>query len=86
LIVGSRAILETSWPPRLADLDPDRLRGIIATHGADRMVFGSDWPMTDPGAEIAAIRALGLESEQEAAILGGTLADLLGIARDQGRR
>ena len=42
--------------------------------------------MTDPGAEIAAIRALGLESEQEAAILGGTLADLLGIARDQGRR
>ncbi|GGO80011.1 amidohydrolase family protein [Nonomuraea cavernae] len=81
LIIGSRAVLETSWPPRLADLDPDRLRGIIAAHGAGRMVYGSDWPMADPAAEIAAIRALGLDPEDEAAILGGTLAGLLGIAK-----
>ena len=26
LIVGTRAYLETSWPPRLADLDADRIR------------------------------------------------------------
>lgn len=79
-MVGSRAVLETSWPPATAGLDPDRVRGIIARHGADRVVFGSDWPMTDPGAEIAAIRALGLPASQEAAILGGNLAALLGLA------
>ena len=39
---------------------PRAARAIIARHGADRVVFGSDWPMTDPAAEIAAIRALGL--------------------------
>ena len=39
---------------------------IIARHGADRVVFGSDWPMTDPAAEIAAIRALGLRPADEA--------------------
>ena len=79
LVVGSRAILETSWPPTTGGLDPARVREIIARHGADRVVFGSDWPMTDPGAEIAAVRALGLPAQQEAAILGGNLAALLGL-------
>jgi uncharacterized protein len=79
LVVGSRAYLETSWPPTLTELDADRVRGIIARHGADRVVFGSDWPMTDPAAEIAGIRALGLTAADEAAILGGNLAALLDL-------
>jgi hypothetical protein len=79
LIVGSRAILETSWPPSTGGLNPERVRAIIERHGADRVVFGSDWPMTDPGAEIAAVRALGLPASQEAAILGGNLAALLDL-------
>jgi uncharacterized protein len=79
LVVGSRAVLETSWPPRLADLDAERVRAIVARHGADRMVFGSDWPMADPAAEIAAIRSWGLASTEERALLGGTLETLLGI-------
>ncbi|WP_432843211.1 amidohydrolase family protein [Dactylosporangium sp. CA-092794] len=76
-VLGSPVVLETSWPPRLADLEPDRLRAIIRRHGADRMVFGSDWPMADPGAEIATIRSLGLDAAEEGAILGGTLERLL---------
>jgi uncharacterized protein len=79
-VVGSRAILETSWPPSTSGLDAWRIRQIIARHGADRVVFGSDWPMTDPGAEIAAVRALKLAPEEEAAVLGGNLAALLGVA------
>ena len=78
VVVGSRAILETSWPPTLGDLDRARLRALIARHGADRVVFGSDWPMTDPATEIAAIRALGLPAEDEAGILGDNLAAVLG--------
>jgi predicted TIM-barrel fold metal-dependent hydrolase len=80
LLVGSRAVLETSWPPSTAGLDPGRVLKIIARHGADHVVYGSDWPMTDPAAEIAAIRALDLPPEDEAAILGGNLATLLGIS------
>jgi predicted TIM-barrel fold metal-dependent hydrolase len=80
LVVGSRAVLETSWPPTTAGLDQARIRDIIARHGAGRVVYGSDWPMTDPAAEIAAVRALGLPADQEAAILGGNLAALLGIS------
>ncbi|MGZ4610955.1 MAG: amidohydrolase family protein [Actinomycetes bacterium] len=79
-IVGSPVTLETSWPPTLAELDPERLVAIIRRHGADRVVFGSDWPMADPAAEIAAIRALGLTREEEDGILGDNLARILGIA------
>jgi predicted TIM-barrel fold metal-dependent hydrolase len=80
LIVGSRAYLETSWPPRVGDLDARRIRDLIRRHGADRVVFGSDWPMADPSAEIASVRALGLDNSETDAILGGTLAQLLGVA------
>jgi len=78
-VVGSRAYLETSWPPSVTALDPEMIRGLVIRHGADRVVFGSDWPMADPGAEIAAIRALGLSTTDEQAILGGNLAALLGL-------
>jgi predicted TIM-barrel fold metal-dependent hydrolase len=80
-LVGSRAVLETSWPPRLSDLDAGRLRRIIDRHGADRVVFGSDWPMADPATEISAVRSLGLDAASEQAILGGNLARLLGLDR-----
>lgn len=81
LIVGSPAYLETSWPPRLGDLDKQRIRSVIRRHGADRVVFGSDWPMADPATEIAAVRALGLDEHETDAILGNTLAGILGLSR-----
>jgi hypothetical protein len=36
--------------------------------------------MADPGGEIEAVRALGLGPDDEAKVLGGNLATLLGIA------
>ncbi|MET0741119.1 MAG: amidohydrolase family protein [Candidatus Nanopelagicales bacterium] len=81
VVVGSGVWLETSWPPTLAELAATRVRAIIERHGADRVVFGSDWPMTDPAAEIAGVRALGLAPDDEAAVLGGNLARLLGLVR-----
>jgi uncharacterized protein len=78
-MVGSRAYLETSWPPTIGGLDRDRVRGLIRRHGAGRVVFGTDWPMTDPATEMAAVRALGLTPDEEAAILGTTLAAVLGL-------
>ena len=49
--------------------------------GVDKVVFGSDWPMADPKAEISAVRSLGLSADDEARILGGNAATLLGIAK-----
>jgi predicted TIM-barrel fold metal-dependent hydrolase len=81
LAVGSPIILETSWPPSLDELGTERVRALVERHGADRVVFGSDWPMADPARELAAVRALGLPADQEQAVLGGTLAGLLGLGQ-----
>ena len=74
-LLGMRPVTE----PRLADLDGDHLVSIIRRHGADRVIFGSDWPMTDPAAEVATIRSLGLTDDEVQAILGGNLARILNL-------
>jgi uncharacterized protein len=79
LLAGVDVVLETSWPPSLATLRPARVRELIRRHGAERVVFGSDWPMTDPGAEVRAIDALGLSDDETKSVLGGTLARVLGL-------
>lgn len=82
-LLGLDVYLETSWPPTMAQLAPEKVREIIGKHGADRIVFGSDWPMADPAAEIAAIRALGYSDEITAGILGGNFARLMGISEGE---
>jgi uncharacterized protein len=62
----------------MASLAPERVRSLIRRHGADRVVFGSDWPMADPAAEIQAVRLLGLSDDETAGILGGNFLRLLG--------
>lgn len=79
MLSGADIVLETSWPPSLNTLRPERVRRLIRNHGAERVVFGSDWPMTDPGTEIRAIEALGLTDDETKRVLGGTLARVLGI-------
>lgn len=72
--------LDTSWPPSIATVGADVARAAIERHGPDRVVFATDWPMADPSAEIAAIEALGLTPADTEAVLGGTMAALLGIS------
>ena len=79
LLSGADVVLETSWPPGLSTLRPDRVRRLIRNHGAERVVFGSDWPMTSPAEELAAIDALGLTDDETKSVLGGTLARVLRI-------
>jgi len=76
-VVGLPVHLDTSWPPSVAVLGPDRVRALIERHGPERIVFSSDWPMADPAADIAFIRSLGLSDAETDAILGGNLARLL---------
>jgi predicted TIM-barrel fold metal-dependent hydrolase len=79
MLSGADVVLETSWPPSLKTLRPERVRRLIRDHGAERIVFGSDWPMTSPAEEIRAIEGLGLTDDETKLVLGGTLARVLGI-------
>jgi aminocarboxymuconate-semialdehyde decarboxylase len=60
--------------------DPELLRSLIDFAGADRVLLGTDHPfdMADPN-PVAMVRACGLDTADEAAVLGGNAAALLGL-------
>lgn len=52
-----RCFLDMSSSMRF--LGPRRTRELVYAYGCDRILFGSDFPMWDPGAELERFRALG---------------------------
>lgn len=59
------------WPTALAAADPDGIGG--------RVVFTTDAPFADPAIELARAAEAPYPAEIRAAVLGGTLAGLLGL-------
>lgn len=73
VITGYPPIMETnnaSW------LDDDEVAGIIGSIGAERVVFGSDYPWGSPSHDIARIMALKLDEDQKRLIFSGNAARL----------
>jgi hypothetical protein len=50
---------------------------VLRKFGADRVVFGSDYPLDDPMAAVRAVASLGFTDEEQAAILHDNAAVLL---------
>ena len=84
-VVGSSVTLETSWPPTMAELDPERIVKLIRKHGADRVVFGSDWPIRDFATQKARLAGANLAQCEIDAILGGNVARLLQLDQETRR-
>lgn len=59
------------WPTALAAAEPDTVGG--------RVVFTTDQPFADPAVELARVTEAPLSEPVRAAVLGGTLASLLGL-------
>ncbi|MCL2057528.1 MAG: amidohydrolase family protein [Oscillospiraceae bacterium] len=76
-LVGSGIYLDTSMGfeffPR------DQFLRIVKTHGADKILFGSDAPWSNAGKEIANLRAMPLGADEIDAILGGNAARILSL-------
>ena len=66
--------LETSAMPY-----PDLIRTAIERVGARRVIFGSDGPGCNPALELDKVRSLELDPDDEALIIGGNAARLLGF-------
>ena len=60
-------------------LDKGILKKIIRKHGAEKILFGSDYPWHMPSQEISLIRSLDISQEEKDMILGGNAGRLLGI-------
>lgn len=78
-LAGRDLYLDTSSALRF--IDPGLLRRIVDRHGADRILFGSDYPLSSPLCEREALDGFKwLTSAQRSAILGETCARLLDLA------
>ncbi len=57
--------------------EPETVLRIIRRHGAENILFGSDFPWSCPSADIARLRSLGLCADECDAILEGNARSLL---------
>ena len=60
-------------------LDAGLFKEIIKKHGADKILFGSDYPWHLPSREISLIRLLDISDEEKDLILGMNAVRLLGL-------
>ena len=58
---------------------PERVRELIRLYGADRLLFGSDYPMWDPVSEYESFMKLDLSQEEQEKILYKNTAAIFGI-------
>ena len=77
LLIGQPIDIEISLSPNY--LPPGRLRELLLRHPADRLHFGSDWPWTRHGEQVARLEALQLPADRMQALMGGNSARLLGL-------
>lgn len=71
------AYLRRVWADTLV-FDPAELAALVAAHGADRLCMGTDYPFELGEADPLAFHA-GLAPAEQARILGGNAAELLGL-------
>lgn len=79
-IYGKDIYIDTSWSPNVQALNPKEVAGIINRHGADKILFGSDYPTTtDIADQIAWLKNLPLSAEAQELIFEKNARRLLNI-------
>ena len=78
LLVGEEVYFDLSYGIR--DLPKEQLLRIVSRHGADRILFGSDYPWRSPADVASALSELPLTEEQFALIRSGNARRLLGLS------
>lgn len=75
-LLGQNVYLETSFS--LAELGPSRAADMIARHGPDHVMLGSDWPWVSQAESLRLVEQLGVDHTTTHAILWTNAAKLLG--------
>ena len=77
VLAGRGVYVDTS--SSLYAVPPEHARELIGCFGADHVLFGTDYPMWDPGEELARVAQIGLSPEETEMIMHGNAERLLGI-------
>lgn len=76
-LLGERVYLDTAYT--FGHLPPSDVEAIIKGHGVDRVLFGSDGPWTDAGAELEELRSLDLPGDAFERIAWRNAVELLDL-------
>ena len=76
-LVGRKVWLDTS--SAIPFMEISEAVEIVRTHGADRILWGSDYPAVQPGTAIAQLQSLGLSAEEQEKIFYRNAEALLNI-------
>ena len=79
-LLGKSVYLDTSYCGE-QDLSAADLKDLIRAHGADRVVFATDYPWGQPKSDLERLSALGLDEDEVDAIAWGNAWRLLGLGR-----
>lgn len=76
-LVGKDIYFDTSYI--FDDIDIEQFRRIVAEHGHEKVLFGTDSPWTDQSTEVGRLRDSGLPTSVVDDILGANAAQLFGL-------
>lgn len=76
-LIGTDVYTETS--DALLDLEPERVLAMIRRHGAEKVMFGSDFPLSSPRDAFEKLDAIGLTDEEKLLIYEKNAESLFGV-------
>jgi len=80
-LIGRNVYIDTS--SSLMFLDQEKATNIIRSHGVDKVLFGTDYPMWFPRQELKRFLALGLTEDENRKILSNNARKVLGYSDAQ---
>ena len=80
-LVGHPQIyIDTTWPPSIGEVGAEVLTKIIRNHGADKVVFGTDFCLVSQKEDAAVIEQLPILTREKERILGENARELIGLS------
>ena len=79
LIGHPRILIDTTWPPSIGEVGPEVLTRIIRAHGADKVVFGTDFCLVSQQEDAAIIERLPIATAEKDRILGDNAREFIGL-------
>jgi predicted TIM-barrel fold metal-dependent hydrolase len=80
-IIGKEIYIDTCWGPNIQSLESDVVVDLIRQHGAEKVLFGTDYPSTtDPAPQIKWFKELPLEEKEKQLIFRENARRLLGVS------
>jgi predicted TIM-barrel fold metal-dependent hydrolase len=79
LVGHPRLYLDTTWPPSIGEVGAEVLARIIRKHGAEKVMFGTDYCLVGQKEEAALIERLPIPTADKERILGENAREFIGL-------